>query len=457
MPDDLVLAVFDEAHEILRTNQGIFQEVCAQQKLILSDLSQSFLLENTYPEMRRVNLTQVVRSTKRVVFGANAFQLQDGEPTTCLGTTGPPLKSFIFEVPEGYAGGLFAQFAENTVKALWFILQTYPSIRLHRHVALLVPNQEFHSSFRFHFEKRLETDFAPTYKIRLVSFEESLRFLPEALQAIVVDQFIRGGWLEFLNTLKLKETTFQADDAKSEIIKDAALKIVEETIQSEADPRPEAATKAPGGSNISAEPQAGPKEPAVVGVLPTSIWDTSSNMIKTNIVNLKFDPRSSEEDPEDPEQVAADEAAAAKHDHIADAAFAGDLAAVRGHLRRDRRCLDQLFQVPGFGGRDAALHRAARDDHTAIVAFLLAKGAAADVRTVGGSTPLHCAAFHGRVESAKLLLAAKASVDMKDDDGDTPLDVARQSGHTEIVNLMMGKASWLHRWGPKHCSSPMAK
>ena len=234
--------------------------------------------------MRRVNLTEVVRSTKRVAFGANAFQLQDGEPTTCLGTTGPPLKSFIFEVPEGYDGDLFAHFAQNTVEALWFILQRHPSMRLDRHVALLVPDEHFHMIFKSHLEERLEADFAPTYNIQLVSFEESLRFLPEAvhqdrredelildwdtnakgleqlfiicigfdaqitgdidnftrarlyhamtraqLQAIVVDRFIRGGWLEFLNALKLKETTFQADDAKLEIKKDAAFKIVEDS------------------------------------------------------------------------------------------------------------------------------------------------------------------------------------------------------------------------------------
>eukprot|EP00435_Cladocopium_sp_Y103_P041008 s801_g11.t1 len=445
VPDDLVLAVFDEAHEIFRTNQHIFQEVRAQHKLILSDLSQSFLLENTYPEMRRVNLTEVVRSTKRVVFGAKAFQLQDGEPTTCLGTTGPPLKSFIFEVPEGSAGGLFAQFADNTVKALWFILQTYPSIRLDRHVALLVPNQEFHRTFRFHLEERLQTDFASACNIQLVSFEESLRFLPEAihqdrredelildwdsnakgleqlfvicigfdaqitgdtdnftrahlyhaitraqLQAIVVDQFIRGGWLEFLNTLKLKQTTFRTDDAKSEIKKDAALKIVE-------DSRPEAAPS-------------------------------------------KLTKREKHEDPEDPEQVTADEAATAQHPNIATAAYWGDLAAVRGHLRRDPRCLDELFELAGLASRWAALHRAAAGDHPAIVEFLLAEGAAVDVLNGGSWTPLHFAAANGRGESAKLLLAAKASVDIKNNKGKTPLDLAREEGKTEMVNLLMGKA-----------------
>jgi len=55
---------------------------------------------------------------------------------------------------------------------------------------------------------------------------------------------------------------------------------------------------------------------------------------------------------------------------------------VRGHLRRDRRCLDRLFEV--LGTRGAALHWAAANDCTAVVAFLLAKGAAVDVVASGG-------------------------------------------------------------------------
>ena len=121
---------------------------------------------------------------------------------------------------------------------------------------------------------------------------------------------------------------------------------------------------------------------------------------------------------------------------IADAAYDSDLAAVRGHLRRDRRCLDQLFDG------QAALHRAAYDRTGAIVAFLLAQGAAVDVVDgysgpelrrrrweppggawdVGGRgwTPLHVAALHGLTENARLLLAAKASADSKDEHGRGP-------------------------------------
>ena len=190
MPEDLVLAIFDEAHAIFRTNQGIFQEVRAQRKLILSDRSQAFLLETKYPEMRRVILTEIVRSTKRIVCGANAFHLQDDEPITCLGTTGPPLKSFIFESPKGYDDGFFEQFADQTVKALWFIMCTHPNIRLDRHVALLVPDEEFYRSFRFHLEEPLESAFTPTYNMKLVSFEDSLRFLPEAHQDLKRDELV---------------------------------------------------------------------------------------------------------------------------------------------------------------------------------------------------------------------------------------------------------------------------
>ncbi|CAL1141849.1 unnamed protein product [Cladocopium goreaui] len=328
MPDDLVLAIFDEAHAIFRTNQGIFQEVHAQRKLVLSDRSQSFLLETKYPEMRRVHLTEVVRSTKRLVLGANAFQLQD-EPITCLGTTGPPLKSFIFESPKGVDHDFFTQFADHTVKALWFIMCTHPSIRLDRHVALLVPDEEFYRRFRFHLEDRLEAAFAPSYNIHLISFEDSLRFLPETahqdrkrdelildwdsnatgleilfvvcigfdveiageldnftrarlyhaitraqLQAIVVDRLVQGGWLAYLTTLKLREMTFRLGDAESEINEDAALRIVMEAAQSEADSNQEADTKATSPLSLRG----------------SWVWDTSANISKADADKLRFDP-----------------------------------------------------------------------------------------------------------------------------------------------------------------------
>jgi hypothetical protein len=64
---------------------------------------------------------------------------------------------------------------------------------------------------------------------------------------------------------------------------------------------------------------------------------------------------------------------ARRDDHIAHAARAGNLPAVRGHLRFDRGSLDLLIDD------ESALHYAALNDHPAVVAFLVAKGAAVDV------------------------------------------------------------------------------
>ena len=72
---------------------------------------------------------------------------------------------------------------------------------------------------------------------------------------------------------------------------------------------------------------------------------------------------------------------ARRDDHIARAAEHGDLPAVRGHLRRDRGCLDRVF------GGYAALHQAAGRGHRAVVAFLVAKGAAVDVLSGDGLGP----------------------------------------------------------------------
>jgi ankyrin repeat protein len=61
-----------------------------------------------------------------------------------------------------------------------------------------------------------------------------------------------------------------------------------------------------------------------------------------------------------------------------DAVLSGNLAAVRGYLQEAPGWLDAL----SWTNLVAALHVAAANDYTAIVAFLLEKGAAVDV--VGG-------------------------------------------------------------------------
>eukprot|EP00438_Fugacium_kawagutii_P003645 Skav224215 [mRNA] locus=scaffold939:999099:1001564:- [translate_table: standard] len=278
-PKGIRLAILDEAHDVLRTKSSLFQEIDAQQKLMLSDISQSSTRQIKYPKkVHEMTLTEVLRSTKRVVLGAGAFGLQDTDPITCRGTPGPPLKTFLFAAD---GPDIFAKFAGKTLEAIWHIARTYPSISLQQHVALIVPNEKFYSDLKPHVVKRLEEDFFPCCKI--ISFEDTLRHIPEGihwdvgndafildwdenakglekmfvvsigfdmeikgdsknsararlyhsitraqLQALVVDRFVPGGWLEFLTTVELKKDSFfEESTAEAEVRKDAARKVVD--------------------------------------------------------------------------------------------------------------------------------------------------------------------------------------------------------------------------------------
>eukprot|EP00438_Fugacium_kawagutii_P015118 Skav214609 [mRNA] locus=scaffold57:1007876:1009588:- [translate_table: standard] len=217
-PGHFLLAVFDEAHETLRGNGQVFEAVS------------------------------------------------------------PPLKSFLFEAQSGQE--VFSQFAVHTMKALWHIVCTYPSVQLDQHVALLVPDMNFCNIFKPHLLQAFTKKFSPSGAVRLLSFEESLCYLPGAahrsreedklildsdentkglemlfvvcigldakieghgdnvtrarlyhaltraqLQALVVDNVVRGGWLEYLTTLKLKDE-FKEPMAAAETRKDAATNVV---------------------------------------------------------------------------------------------------------------------------------------------------------------------------------------------------------------------------------------
>eukprot|EP00438_Fugacium_kawagutii_P024365 Skav225976 [mRNA] locus=scaffold4916:89768:92281:- [translate_table: standard] len=281
-PTETALAIFDEAHEVLRIDNSLFNKIEAQQKMLLSDISQSHSLHVAYPDVRKVTLTQVVRSTKRVVAGAASFGLQDSGAPSCIGTTGPPLKTFLFATPKDDKDGhgLFGKFADKTVEALLYLVQTYPSIRFEQDVAVIVPDEQFYNRFKAHFVECLRRKLSPSSQV--VSFEESLACLPgdtdrhngdeffildlddnargleklfivcvgfdveikgaddnsararfyhsitrAQLQTVVVDRFLRGGWFEFLTTLELRNETFEKSTAEAEVRKNAARQIVD--------------------------------------------------------------------------------------------------------------------------------------------------------------------------------------------------------------------------------------
>ena len=157
------LAVVDEAHSVFRPDSAVFprlESIVCDQWLLCSDASQSSAVEQTYPwpGIQTVKLTQVLRSTKRIVAGSAAFRLDSGmaDVATALSTDGPPLKSFIFNLSD--PSQRFEEYAKHVVTALWHVVHSFPGTSLHKRVALLTPDEAFCLQLRPILQKRLRED-----------------------------------------------------------------------------------------------------------------------------------------------------------------------------------------------------------------------------------------------------------------------------------------------------------
>jgi hypothetical protein len=124
----------------------------------------------------------------------------------------------------------------------------------------------------------------------------------------------------------------------------------------------------------------------------------------------------------------------------------GDIAKVRAYLDADPALRDiherwdeatalryGLPIVSSF----APLHRAAYNGDSALVAFLLARGADVDARTGSGQTPLHLAVQLGYLDVVVQLLAGGASPRIATDQGLTPLHHAAILGRHELAKLLL--------------------
>lgn len=144
-PPRYELIVVDEAHHIFkstasRESVGKLVELSSRM-LLVSDLSQSTDIGIEYPrddDIVEVQLTEVVRCSKKIVDGARAFQLgSKGAPVTCHHAVGgPPLKPILFVAKPLEC--LQEQYALHTVKALRHVITSFKSLNLHNRVAIIV-------------------------------------------------------------------------------------------------------------------------------------------------------------------------------------------------------------------------------------------------------------------------------------------------------------------------------
>jgi len=140
---------------------------------------------------------------------------------------------------------------------------------------------------------------------------------------------------------------------------------------------------------------------------------------------------------------------------LADAAWRGDLAAVR-RLVAEGADINELNGAPlslaARGGHPIGPHRCGTEDpgRPALIAALLDLGANPNQRdgrppTPGGSsgwTPLFVALHHRQFKSATVLLERGADPTMKSDQGMTVMDMAKVEGAPEpVLRLIEQKAA----------------
>ncbi|HEY0326213.1 MAG TPA: ankyrin repeat domain-containing protein [Allosphingosinicella sp.] len=129
------------------------------------------------------------------------------------------------------------------------------------------------------------------------------------------------------------------------------------------------------------------------------------------------------------------------------------LKAVR---ERDGATVERLLADPSssaMNARDTStgegpLHIVVRRRDIEWLAYMLGRGARADVRSNDGSAPLHLAASIGWTEGAQQLLARRASVDITNSRGETPLILAVQGRQVDMITLLIQQGA-----NPRHTDS----
>ena len=267
------LVVVDEAHHVYtEPSSKAIAEYPRETLLLLSDASQSFSNVNYPKEVTDVvELTEVVRSSKRIISAASAFQdkrEQHLQGTKCAhDSQGPPLKTFLFDLDGSSRREAYVSW---TLRALQSIIADFPGLSLHGRLAIVVPDESMRAELQQDLAAALEAnglvrfelvtaerscaaytrgDKAPTTEwllldtVKNMDGLERLMVLCVGLDApiegesdalgtrsqlyraltrahmlvVVVNELLHHGWLAFLANVKLKKgVKFEKDQAMAE-------------------------------------------------------------------------------------------------------------------------------------------------------------------------------------------------------------------------------------------------
>eukprot|EP01048_Picozoa_sp_COSAG05_P004303 COSAG05_NODE_226_length_13453_cov_12.522315_8_plen_319_part_00 len=176
------LVVIDESHHLFRdeASRRLVEPFvqASERRVLLSDISQSLHEDIQYPDigLQDVMLTEVVRSSKRIVAASRQFHLagsggQAQDVSRCAHKSeGPPLKSFLFDIPA--ATDRYDAYAFHTVRAVRQIADEFKGLLLHDRLAIICPEHTFAEALRPVLAQKLAAEFA-SRRFQLVTATEA--------------------------------------------------------------------------------------------------------------------------------------------------------------------------------------------------------------------------------------------------------------------------------------------
>eukprot|EP01045_Picozoa_sp_COSAG04_P005671 COSAG04_NODE_266_length_18562_cov_11.848995_10_plen_2111_part_00 len=199
------IIVVDEAHHIWRDEEArsSVESYNAKRRVLLSDASQGLHDGFEFPaDLTVVELTEVVRCSKRVVSAARKFQTLDVEYRCHHESEGPPLKSHLFDIKPG--SDHHAEYAAQTLHALQCVTETFDSLNLDGRLAIIVPDADFRRGLSPQLERELTAAYDARFE--LANAADAGRILAtgdgrDSKQTIVLDSIEQMDGMEWLIVL----------------------------------------------------------------------------------------------------------------------------------------------------------------------------------------------------------------------------------------------------------------
>lgn len=170
------LVVIDEAHHIFRDEElrSSVAKLKTERTILLSDVAQGLYPGLEYPKCNEVILSQVVRSSRRIVEGAAQFQLMEERASRdCLHAhSGPPLCSFLFDLDHSTAD-FYECYAHETLRALQEIESNFPGLNLDGRLAVIVPHKSFCSGLQPSLQRMIDEDPAGSFTTRCLTLVDA--------------------------------------------------------------------------------------------------------------------------------------------------------------------------------------------------------------------------------------------------------------------------------------------